>query len=144
MSSKIIIHGGQPLHGEVSVSGMKNAALPILFASILVKGPCVLENIPPVSDSAISMEILRQMGAEITQRSPTSFRIDTTHIHQGNSPFELVKRLRGSTYLLGAELGRFHRATVGWPGGCDFGKRPLDQHMKGFEALGATVAKDSG
>jgi len=144
MSTKIIIQGGQPLHGEVSVSGMKNAALPILFASILIKGPCVLENIPPVSDIAISLDILRAMGAEISQRSDTSFRIDTANIIQGSSPLDLVKRLRGSTYLLGAELGRFHKAKVGWPGGCDFGKRPLDQHMKGFEALGATVSQDNG
>ena len=144
MSTKIVIRGGQPLHGEIEVSGMKNAALPILFATILVKGVCVLENIPQVDDIYLSMEILKGMGAEITQRGPTSYRIDTAKILQGSSPADLVKKMRGSTYLLGAELGRFHKATVGWPGGCDFGKRPLDQHMKGFEALGANCRQENG
>ncbi len=130
--------------GEVPISGMKNAALPILFATILVKGPCYLENIPNVSDIAISLQILEEMGATVEKSSPTSVMIDTTNLTQGASPYDLVKRLRGSTYLLGAELGRFHKATVGWPGGCDFGTRPLDQHMKGFEALGANVTTDNG
>ncbi len=130
--------------GEVSVSGMKNAALPILFATILVKGPCVLENIPNVSDIDISLRILEEMGAVVTRTSPTSVLIDTAHFHPGTSPYALVKKLRGSTYLLGAELGRFHKANVGWPGGCDFGSRPIDQHIKGFEALGASVNTDSG
>ena len=123
---------------------MKNAALPILFASILVKDTCILENIPAVSDITISLEILRQMGASVIYLDPTTVQIDTTHMVGGAAPYELVKKMRGSTYLMGAELGRFGRATVGWPGGCDFGNRPLDQHMKGFEALGASVANDSG
>lgn len=144
MSTKIVIRGGNPLHGEVSISGMKNAALPILFASILVKDVCLLENIPNVSDIATTLEILHTMGASISYQTPTSVRIDTTHLRGGAAPAELVKKMRGSTYLLGAELGRFGKAKVGWPGGCDFGSRPLDQHMKGFEALGATVNTDSG
>lgn len=145
MPTKILIRGGQPLHGEIPVSGMKNAALPILFATVLVRGVCVLDNIPDVSDIDISMRILEAMGAEISRRSDTAIRIDTKNIRQGTAPLDLVKRLRGSTYLLGAELGRFHKATVGWPGGCDFGgSRPLDQHVKGFEALGATHTMDSG
>ena len=144
MSTKIVIHGGSPLLGEVSISGMKNAALPILFASILVKDVCVLENIPNVSDITHTLEILHSMGASVSYKSPTTVRIDTTHLRGGSAPAELVKKMRGSTYLLGAELGRFGKAAVGWPGGCDFGSRPLDQHMKGFEALGATVATDSG
>ena len=144
MSTKIIIRGGKPLYGDLSISGMKNAALPILFASILVRGVCVLENTPQVSDIAASLEILHQMGARVSCRKNGSVRIDTTNIRQGESPYELVRKMRGSTYLLGAELGRFQKASVGFPGGCDFGSRPLDQHMKGFEALGATVTVDSG
>lgn len=144
MPTKILINGGKPLHGEISVSGMKNAALPILFSTILVGGVCVLDNIPDVSDIDISLKILEAMGAEISKRGETGLRIDTKNIVQGAAPLDLVKRLRGSTYLLGAELGAFHKAMVGWPGGCDFGNRPLDQHIKGFEALGADVAVDKG
>lgn len=145
MTKKILIRGGKPLHGDISISGMKNAALPILFASILVRGECVLENIPDVSDISASLEILRQMGAKIETTGNGQVRIDTAELCPGSSPYELVRKLRGSTYLLGAELGRFGKASVGWPGGCDFGApRPLDQHMKGFEALGATVSTDNG
>ncbi len=134
----MIIQGGRPLYGEISVSGMKNAALPILFATILVGDVCTLENIPGVSDTATSLELMRQMGAQITYLSPTTVRINTTYIKQGSSPDELVRKMRGSSYLLGAELGRFGKARIAWPGGCDFGgTRPLDQHMKGFRALGA-------
>ncbi len=130
--------------GNLSISGMKNAALPILFATILVRGVCVLENIPEVSDIAISLEILQQMGAKVSYRKKNTVMIDTTAIKQGSSPYGLVNKLRGSTYLLGAELGRFGKASVGSPGGCDFGSRPLDQHMKGFEALGAYYTRDGG
>ncbi|MBQ2734371.1 MAG: UDP-N-acetylglucosamine 1-carboxyvinyltransferase [Clostridia bacterium] len=144
MTTKIKIRGGKALQGTVSISGMKNAALPILFATVLVRGACVLENLPQVSDITSTFEILRQMGAKITIRKNRSVRIDTAGIVQGSAPYELVRQMRGSTYLLGAELGRFGNATVGWPGGCDFGSRPLDQHMKGFEALGATVTTDRG
>ncbi|MBR3894094.1 MAG: UDP-N-acetylglucosamine 1-carboxyvinyltransferase [Clostridia bacterium] len=144
MSTKIVIRGGKPLYGDISISGMKNAALPILFATILVGDVCTLENIPDVSDIDTSLEILSAMGARISRRSGGVVRIDTTHIRQGSSPYDLVQKLRGSSYLLGAELGRFCQAAVGWPGGCDFGSRPLDQHMKGFEALGAVDHTDSG
>ena len=144
MATKIMIQGGKPLYGDISISGMKNAALPILFATILVGDVCTLENIPEVSDITTTLEILKQMGARISLRRRNTVRIDTRHICQGSSPYDLVHRLRGSTYLLGAELGRFGTATVGWPGGCDFGSRPLDQHMKGFEALGASVNIDNG
>lgn len=144
MSTKIIICGKKPLSGDISISGMKNAALPIIFATILVKGACTLENIPAVSDISTSLAILSKMGARVTQSDANTVTIDTADLVQGSSPYELVRLLRGSTYLLGAELGRFGKATVGWPGGCDFGSRPLDQHMKGFEALGATVTSDNG
>ncbi|MBR7099526.1 MAG: UDP-N-acetylglucosamine 1-carboxyvinyltransferase [Clostridia bacterium] len=139
MASKIIIQGGKPLSGEVTVSGMKNAALPILFATILIRGSCTLENIPPVNDISLSLEILRRMGATVEHLDRTTVRIDTTNVVQGASPKELVSIIRGSSYLLGAELGRFGKADSGWPGGCDFGVRPLNLHFKGFEALGGTV-----
>ncbi len=145
MTTRMLIQGGRPLHGEISVSGMKNAALPILFATILVKDVCTLENIPDVSDISISLEILRQMGAQITYLSPTTVRIDTTYIKNNAAPDELVRQMRGSSYLLGAELGRFGNARITWPGGCDFGgSRPLDQHLKGFRALGAVADQESG
>ena len=141
----MIIQGGRPLYGEIPVSGMKNAALPILFATILVGDVCTLENIPGVSDISTSLELLRQMGAQITYLSPTTVRIDTTYIKQGASPDELVRKMRGSSYLLGAELGRFGKARIVWPGGCDFGgSRPLDQHIKGFRALGARTDTEGG
>ena len=144
MATKFIVRGGKPLYGEISISGMKNAALPILFATVLVGGVCTLNTIPVVSDITMSLDVLHQMGARISHRKNGTLRIDTTHINQGSSPAELVKQMRGSTYLLGAELGRFGKADVGHPGGCDFGTRPLDQHMKGFEALGATVENGGG
>ncbi len=145
MINKISIRGGKPLQGDISISGMKNAALPIIFASILVRGTCVLENIPNVSDITASLKILSTMGAEVSYAAPHTVHINTEGLKQGTSPYELVQKMRGSTYLLGAELGRFGKATVGKPGGCDFGTpRPLDQHMKGFEALGAALSDDNG
>ncbi|MBQ9760399.1 MAG: UDP-N-acetylglucosamine 1-carboxyvinyltransferase [Clostridia bacterium] len=144
MANQIFIRGGKPLLGEVTVSGMKNAALPILFATVLVKASCVLENIPPVSDIDTSLKILEQMGAEVERIDRTTVRINATGMQQGTSPYELVQKLRGSTYLLGAELGRFGKAAICSPGGCDFGTRPIDQHIKGFEALGAEVSTENG
>ena len=144
MATKIIIRGGKPLYGDITISGMKNAALPILFATILVGGACTLNNIPAVNDITMSLDVLREMGATVRHRKNGTVFIDTTHIRQGSSPAEFVKQMRGSTYLLGAELGRFGKADVGYPGGCDFGTRPLDQHMKGFEALGAVEYTEGG
>jgi len=141
---KIIVKGGRRLGGEVSVSGMKNAALPIIFATILTGDKCVLDNVPPVSDIATALEILRTIGAEVTYRSRTKVVINTANVRPGLSPYELDNQIRASAYLIGAELGRFSRARVGWPGGCNFGTRPLDLHMKGFEALGANMSTDSG
>ena len=140
---KIIIDGGQPLFGQVEISGSKNAALPIIYATVLVK-KCVLENIPEVSDIQCSFEILRGIGAKIRMLSRGTYEIDCTDVECGVSDYELVRRIRGSYYLLGAEFGRFGRARVGLPGGCNFGVRPIDQHIKGFEALGGTVTTDGG
>lgn len=130
--------------GSVEVSGSKNAALPIIYACALVPGKVVLENIPNISDINCSFAILRGMGAEIRMLDRTTYELDCTHLIPGSSDYELVRKLRGSYYLLGAEFGRFGRARVGLPGGCDFGVRPIDQHIKGFEALGGDVSTEGG
>lgn len=134
---KILVRGGKPLYGNINISGMKNAALPIVFASILVGERCVVENLPPVSDVELSLKILESMGASVERLGNNTVAIDTKNFVNGTSPVEMVSKLRGSTYLLGAELGRFGEARVGSSGGCDFGSRPIDQHIKGFAALGA-------
>ena len=141
---KIVIRGGRTLHGDIPVSGMKNAALPIIFGCILTSDVCTLENIPDVTDVNLSLEILASMGAKIDRLSKTSVKIDATDMVCGESPRELVSRLRTSTYLLGAELGRFGTAKVGFSGGCDFGGRPIDQHKKGFELFGASFSIEDG
>ncbi len=141
---KFVISGGTPLRGNVNVSGMKNAALPIIFATVLVKDKCRLENIPNISDVATSLKILRGMGADVRVTGPTTVEIDTTHLVGSTSEYELVRKIRGSYYLLGAELGRFGASHTAYPGGCDFGTRPIDYHIKGFEALGAEFSVDNG
>lgn len=130
--------------GSVEVSGSKNAALPIIYACALVPGKVVLENIPNISDISCSFSILRGMGAEIRRLDRTTYEIDCTNLAPGTSDYSLVRKLRGSYYLLGAEFGRFGKARVGLPGGCDFGVRPIDQHIKGFEALGGEVSIEGG
>ncbi len=141
---KYILRGGVPLIGDVEVSGMKNAALPILYATILVGGKCTLEHIPNISDVLVTLEILKGMGAEIRMINRTTYEIDTTNVRGGSSNYQLVRTIRGSYYLLGCEMGRFGRAHVGFPGGCDFGSRPIDFHIKGFEALGGKVRTEGG
>ena len=141
---KIKIRGGHALKGQIEISGMKNAALPILFATIVTGDVCVIENLPPVGDIEVTLKILDIMGAKVTRHSPTVVEIDTRDIKQGSSPAGMVRRLRGSNYLIGAELARFGRAKVGTTGGCNFGARPIDLHIKGFSALGATVTDGDG
>jgi len=141
---KLIINGGSPLCGEIEVSGMKNAASAIIMGTLLVDGVCVIENLPVINDVAIALEILSTMGVRIRMLNSTTVEIDATHANGGTSPLELVRKLRASCYLIGAELGRFGSAHVGCPGGDDFGVRPIDQHIKGFEALGAKVGVESG
>ena len=136
---RIVINGGKPLQGEVAISGMKNAALPIVFACILTKSKCVLENIPIISDVALAIEIIEAMGGIINRIDESTVEIDTTCLRGGVAPDELVGKMRASTYLIGAELGRFGFSKIGLPGGCNFGNRPIDQHIKGFGALGADV-----
>lgn len=141
---KIIINGGRPLCGTVEVSGAKNAAVPIILATLLINDKCIIENVPSISDVALSLEILSAMGCRIRMLSRNTVEIDSRPAKGGVSPYELVRKMRGSYYLIGAELGRWGRAYVGLPGGCDFGVRPIDQHIKGFKALGAKVSVESG
>ncbi len=141
---KIAIRGGKPLFGNVEISGMKNAALPIIYACVLIKSKCVIENVPAVRDVALSLSILKEMGAAVRMITKNTYEIDCTNIDIHAVPYELFRQMRASYYLLGAELGRFGRASVGFPGGCDFGERPIDQHIKGFEALGGEVNIENG
>ena len=139
---KLVIKGGKPLYGDIIVSGMKNSALPVILACILVDDKCVIENVPNVSDVDLAFKIIRAMGGSVKMLNETTAEIDTRNVEQGSAPFELVRKMRGSYYIVGAELGRFGRGKVGLPGGCDLGARPIDQHVKGFEALGASVVTE--
>jgi UDP-N-acetylglucosamine 1-carboxyvinyltransferase len=141
---QIIINGGRPLYGNVSINGMKNAALPVICACVLNEEACVIDNIPPVSDIEILLDILASMGAEVNRLTKNSVEINCKHLTPCSSPRELAEKLRGSSYLLGAEFGRFGKASVPHPGGCSIGARPLDLHMKAFEALGADCCHKSG
>ena len=141
---KIIISGGKPLIGEIPVSGMKNAAVAIVLSTILTEDKCIIENLPDIADINISLQILEEIGVKVTKLGKNTVEIDATHATPGIAPYELVSKMRASYYLIGAELGRFGRAFVGLPGGCDFGVRPIDQHIKGFEALGCEVKLDGG
>ncbi len=141
---KIIISGGKPLVGEIPISGMKNAAVPILFSTILTEDKCIIENLPDISDVNVSLKILEEIGVKVTRHDKNTVEIDSTLVNPGIAPYDLVGKMRASYYLIGAELGRFGRAFVGLPGGCDFGVRPIDQHIKGFEALGCEVKVDGG
>ena len=141
---KYIIEGGRPLHGEVTISGAKNAAVAILPATLLVNGKCHIENVPDISDVRLLLEILSDMGAQIRRLSRNTLEIDCTHARNTTAPIDLVRRIRASYYLLGAQLGRFGHARNAMPGGCNFGVRPIDQHIKGFEALGAMVEQSGG
>ena len=134
-----VINGGKSLHGTVTISGAKNAAVAILPAALLVKGVCRIENVPNISDTRILLNILEGMGAKIEYPEPNVVEIDCSEINCTRPNDELVKKMRASYYLMGALLGRFGEAHVALPGGCNFASRPIDQHIKGFEALGADV-----
>ena len=136
---KYAIIGGTPLEGSVTVSGAKNAAVAILPAALLVEGKCRVENVPDISDVRILMDILRDMGAVIVQPEPGVVELDCTNIHTTKPNAALVRRMRASYYLMGALMSRFGNAEVALPGGCNFAARPIDQHIKGFRALGAQV-----
>ena len=137
--TKYEIRGGNPLEGTVTISGAKNAAVAILPAAILVNGRCRVENVPDISDVRILLDILEDMGASVERESASTVILDCTSIKSTRPNPELVRQMRASYYLMGALLGRFGKADVALPGGCNFAARPIDQHIKGFVALGARV-----
>ena len=141
---KFVITGGNPLFGEVTVSGAKNSAVAILAAAVLVEEPCVIENVPIIKDVNVILEILRQLGAEVEWKDNGTLMMNCAKLNTHVATSDLVRRMRASYYLLGAFLSRFGKAEVSLPGGCDFGGRPIDQHIKGFEAMGAMVKVEHG
>ena len=141
---KLVITGGTPLKGEVTISGAKNAAVAILPATLLIDGICTLENVPNISDVEKSCAIWEGLGAKITWNKPNELTIDTRNITETNASEELTSKFRASYYILGSMLGRTGKISVGMPGGCKLGARPIDQHIKGFEALGAKVEVGQG
>ena len=136
---KLVITGPTPLKGEVNISGAKNAAVAILPATLLIDGVCVINNVPNIVDIKLSCEILEGLGAKIKWIDKNSLEIDTRNITKTVAPIELTRKFRASYYLIGSMLGRKKEIEVGLPGGCNLGPRPIDQHIKGFEALGANV-----
>ena len=137
---KFVINGGNELHGTVNISGAKNAAVAIIPAAVLCDDICVIENIPSsISDVVMMMRMLESIGAKVSLKNKSTIEIDSRTIHCDSVNYEYTKHLRASYYLLGALLGRYSHAKVAMPGGCDLGVRPIDQHIKGFEALGAEV-----
>ncbi len=141
---KYVVKGGGKLSGEVTISGAKNAIVAILPTTILSDEPCVIENIPNISDVNITLQIMSEMGAEIRMLNKNTYRIDTRPLRNMPIPYEKAKLMRATTYFLGTLLGRFHSAHVSMPGGCNLGDRPIDQHLKCFAALGAECEIDGG
>ena len=142
--NKYMIRGGRELFGEVTVSGAKNAAVAIIPAALLVDGVCRIENIPQISDVTLFFSILEELGARVRVLNRHAIEIDCHAIHSTRPSYDLARRIRASYYLLGALLGRFGQATVAMPGGCNFGVRPIDQHIKGFTTMGAEVTVEGG
>lgn len=141
---KIFINGGNPLKGEVTISGAKNAVLAILPATILAQDVCVIENVPNISDVSMMVRILHQLGARVRNIDETTIEIDTSTVNSYVVTHDMTKHMRASYYLIGTLISRFGRAKVAMPGGCNFGVRPIDQHIKGFEILGSDVSLDNG
>lgn len=136
---KFVVHGPCRLSGKVNISGAKNAALAILPATLLVDGKSHIENVPDISDIRAYLEILESLGSKITYVSKNEFIIDNSHISSAIASYELTSKFRASYYLLGALLGKFDDVQISLPGGCNLGARPIDQHIKAFEKLGASV-----
>ncbi len=141
---KIVIHGRKVLHGDVYISGAKNAAVAVLPAALLMDGSCRIENLPDIKDTRVLVDTLAQLGAKVTFEDRNTVQIDSSCVNSYIASYEMIKSMRASYYLLGALLGRFGKAEVALPGGCDFGYRPMDQHIKGFEAMGANVVIEHG
>lgn len=144
MMARIQIEGGVALAGSVSISGAKNAVLPILMASLLTDQPCRLKNVPHLKDVTTSIELLAQMGAEVGLADQLTIELDTAGVEHQEAPYELVKTMRASILVLGPLLARFGAARVSLPGGCAIGARPVDQHLRGLTALGADVRIEAG
>lgn len=141
---KLVINGGTTLHGEVSIIGAKNSAIAILPATLLCNGTCTLNNVPNIIDVNLSCQILEALGSKITWIGPNSLKIDNRNIHNTHAPLDLTSKFRASYYLIGAMLSRCREIEVGLPGGCNLGARPIDQHIKGFESLGAKANCSQG
>ena len=142
--TKYLIHGGNPLHGTIQISGAKNAAVAIIPAALLVDGVCRIENVPQISDVTMILQILQELGASVRTVNRTTVEVDCSNIRNRQVPYELARKIRASYYLVGALLSRFGWAEVPLPGGCDLGGRPIDQHIKGFVSMGAEVDVRSG
>jgi UDP-N-acetylglucosamine 1-carboxyvinyltransferase len=141
---KLIITGGQPLDGEIRISGAKNAVLPILAATLLAEGPVMISNVPHLHDVTTTMELLGRMGVNLTVDERLNVEIDSSSVNQFRAPYELVKTMRASILVLGPLLARYGRAEVSLPGGCAIGSRPVDLHIKGLQAMGADITVENG
>ena len=141
---KLLIRGGRQLHGEVRISGAKNAALPELCAALLTSDPVTLLNLPRLQDVTTMLQLIRNMGVSIERSGDGSVRIDSSKLSSPEAPYELVKTMRASVLALGPLLARFGDATVSLPGGCAIGSRPVDQHIKGLQAMGADIVVEHG
>src|SRR5207302_9731771 len=139
---KIVIHGGHPLSGSIKISGSKNSALPILAATLLTREPCILHRVPDLSDTNYMLQILTHLGAQV-ERASGSVHVAAVNV-ASVAPYDVVRKMRASVCVLGPLLGRCKEATVSMPGGCVIGDRPIDLHLKGFEALGAAVRVEAG
>src|SRR5438445_2473355 len=139
---KIRVHGGHPLSGSIKVSGSKNSSLPILAATLLTREPCVVHGVPDLSDTHYMLQILMHLGAQVERASGT-VSVTAENV-QSVAPYEVVRKMRASVCVMGPLLGRCKEATVSLPGGCVIGDRPIDLHLKGFEALGDAVGVDDG
>ena len=141
---KLLITGGRPLEGEVRVSGAKNAALPIMCAALLTARPLALSNVPKLADVSTAIKLLGQMGTAIERSDEGRVTLQAAQIRSRVAPYELVKTMRASVLVLGPLLARFGEASVSLPGGCAIGARPVDQHIKGLQAMGATIVIEHG
>ena len=139
-----IIHGGTTLKGTVEISGAKNAAVAIIPAALLVQGVCRIENIPQISDTDTLLTILAELGARVSYLNKSTIEIDCSNARYQDAPYDLMRKIRASYYLIGSMLGRFGSAKTTMPGGCNFGVRPIDQHIKGMRALGAEISIRGG
>ncbi|MGB5439583.1 MAG: UDP-N-acetylglucosamine 1-carboxyvinyltransferase, partial [Gammaproteobacteria bacterium] len=140
---KLLITGNGPLHGEVVIAGAKNAALPVIAASLLTGDPLQFSNVPAVRDIATVLELMKILGCKV-DRQETELSIDSSQVHSVRAPYELVKTMRGSILLLGPLLARFGEADISLPGGCAIGSRPVNEHISGLQRMGAEVTIEGG